>query len=198
MTMSMAFITRGGIEGKLFDVFQELQNGSDRAVAIVGGSIVEECLELALLAHLHRNKKITDQLFASSGAFGAFATKIHLGFLTGIYGPDAHKELSIVKDIRNTFAHSLTVKAFDAQEIADRTNKLIFGERYTEDTRSVTRHNPAVDFKNTPHGEWPVWFSLSGRDKTLATARGRFLLSIQALTYGLSIPLHTAMPRPHF
>jgi len=60
---------------------RELATGSDRAVAIVGGSIVEMSLTDALKTHLHESKKITDELFRSAGAFGMFATKVHLGLL---------------------------------------------------------------------------------------------------------------------
>lgn len=198
MPASMVFITRGEFGSNLWEVFKELQHGSDRAVAIVGGSIVERCLELALISHLHRNKKITDQLFRPSGAFGSFATKIHLGLLTGIYGSAGHKELAIVKDIRNKFAHSLDTVGFEAAQISAWAKNLKFGERYTSDMDKVAERDPTFDYKNTPHGDWPVWIGASNRDETLRNPRGRFLLSIQTLTYGLSIPFNTAMPRPHF
>ena len=130
----MVFFSRGELDVERFhDLMEELNTSSDRAVAILGGSLVEVSLTSAILAHLHRNKKITDELFNTTGALGAFATKIHLGLLVGMYGEDGHKELSIIKDIRNRFAHSLTVKDFKTQQIKDWTKNLKFGERYATD-----------------------------------------------------------------
>jgi hypothetical protein len=80
--VSMVMISRGRMPAgeKFLQVFNELNSATDRAAAIVGGSIVELALQSALEAQLHRDEKLTDSLFRPSGAFGAFATKINLGF----------------------------------------------------------------------------------------------------------------------
>lgn len=37
-----------------------------------------------------------------------------------------------------------------------------------------------------PFGQWPMWIGISGRDEMLKTSRGRYILSVQALVYGLN------------
>ena len=75
---------------------------ADRAAAIIAASIVETRLA-PLLAHLHQDKKITNDLFRSGAALGYFGTKIDLGYLIGLYSKTARENLDIIKEIRNDF-----------------------------------------------------------------------------------------------
>jgi hypothetical protein len=192
------FITRGSQNAEhMSAAIGELNTQTDRAVAIIGGSLVEISLTEAITAHLHRNERVTDELFRPSGALGAFAPKIHLGMLIGIYGHAAHREMLIVKDIRNQFAHSLEIRDFKSEKIKAWTKNLNFGERYTIDNASQPpRHSASI--KDKPIGEWPWWFGVTDRDAALADPRERYLLTVQALCYGLCMPDKTAMPSPHF
>ena len=157
---------------------------------------MEEALRNALECHLHRNKKLTDNLFRPSGALGSFATKIELGYLVGIYGEKGLRELSIIKDIRNAFAHRLDIDGFETATIRDRVMNLSFGERYTLDLSKPIEEKRGDPSR--PFGEWPWWFSIQNKDEMLKSPRERFLASVGALTYALSVPLHSAMPRPEF
>jgi hypothetical protein len=195
--VSMMIISRGQMPGgeKIMQVFNELNSATDRAAAIVGGSLVELALQSALEAHLHRDKKLTDNLFRPSGAFGAFATKINLGFLVGIYGQNGIKELTIIKNIRNAFAHRLDIDSFGNQTIRDKALSLTFGQRYTIDAQQQSKPSPDPSL---PIGDWPWWFSISNKNETLESPRQRFLVSVGAMTYGLSLPHQVVMPQPHF
>jgi hypothetical protein len=66
--VSMMMISRGQMPGgeTMMAIFKELDAGTDRAAAIVGGSIVELALQSALEAQLHRDKKLADDLFRPS------------------------------------------------------------------------------------------------------------------------------------
>ena len=186
MAQSLVFFSRGiPTPDEFTRAMRELYSGSDRAAALVGGAILEMILTEALKVFLHHNKRITDDLFRPSGACGAFATKIHLGFLTGLYGAVAHKDLTTVKDIRNAFAHSLAINDFNAQRIRSLTEKLTLCERYTDGT-------------GKPPGERQGWFSVDNRDAALKMPRERYLITVQVLTYGLSVPNGTGMPAPQF
>jgi hypothetical protein len=195
--VSMVMISRGRMPTgeKFLQVFNELNSATDRAAAIVGGSIVELALQSALEAQLHRDEKLTDSLFRPSGAFGAFATKINLGFLVGIYGQNGRKELTIIKNIRNAFAHRLDIDGFDDMAIRDEVLNLTFGDRYAID---VKQQPPQNRDPSLPIGDWPWWFSVMNKDEALKSPRQRFLMSVSAMTYGLSLPHQVAMPQPHF
>jgi len=183
--VTMTMISRGNMPSgeQMFKVFQELNAGTDRAAAIVGGSVVEEALRNALECHLHRNKKLTDNLFRPSGALGSFATKIELGYLVGIYGEKG-------------LPHRLDIDGFETATIRDRVMNLSFGERYTLDLSKPIEEKRGDPSR--PFGEWPWWFSIQNKDEMLKSPRERFLASVGALTYALSVPLHSAMPRPEF
>ena len=174
----------------------ELRQGSDRAVAIVGGALIEIALTEALKIHLHPNKKITDELFRTTGAFGAFATKVHLGKLVGLYGAQAHKDLTIVKDIRNAFAHSLEVSDFSTQKIRDWANNLRLCERYTMDNENPPPR--PVTIREGPIGQRDWWLSVTNRNAALSNPRERYLITTQVFTYGLAVPSESAMPEPPF
>jgi hypothetical protein len=129
---------------------------------------------------------------------GAFATKIKLGFLVGIYGKNGRTELTIIKDIRNAFAHRLDIEGFGAETMRDKAMSLTFGERYTIDLQQGQEGSPPKPDPSSPIGDWPWWFGIKNKEETLKSPRQRFLMSVSAMTYGLSLPHHVAMPRPHF
>ena len=124
-------MARGLKPGHMHQAMDELiKTKSDRAIAIVGGSIIEQCLEAAILERFHHNKAIRDRIFNPSGALGSFSSKIDMGFLLGIYAAPAHRDLRTVKDIRNAFAHSLDISSFNNQKITDLCKTFVLGERF--------------------------------------------------------------------
>jgi hypothetical protein len=105
-------------------ILQSLKNDSDRAAAIIAGSMIETRLETSILCRTQRDPVIENRLFQPSGPLGSFATKIELACLLGLITRKAFDDLVIVKDIRNDFAHRLDIKDFQTQSILDRTKNL--------------------------------------------------------------------------
>jgi DNA-binding MltR family transcriptional regulator len=69
---------------------------------------------------MRRNEKeISQQLFNPSGSLGPFGTKIRVAYMLRILPPEIHRDLMIVSKIRNKFAHDLSIKSFDNQQITD-------------------------------------------------------------------------------
>jgi hypothetical protein len=193
----MVFVSRGGtLSQHIQSAMRELATGSDRAVAIVGGSIVEMSLTDALKTHLHESKKITDELFRSAGAFGMFATKVHLGLLIGLYGEAAHRDLIVIKDIRNAFAHSLEITNFQTPRIKDLANNLRLCERYSIDQQGI--ETEAGRNEGSLPKDWRWWCSVPNLEKNLQMPRERYIIAAQVLTYGLMIPGGPNMPCPRF
>lgn len=93
---------------------------SDRAVALVFGSMVESRLERVILSRSQRNGKIEERLFQPSGALGSLSVKIDLAFLMGLISPEAHADLVNLKDIRNLFAHKTNSRDFESQQVRDK------------------------------------------------------------------------------
>ena len=192
----MVYINVGIFETheKLWAAIREIEGGPDRSTALVGGSFVESALSKALISHMHHDKKITEELFRPTGALGTFATKIRMGKLTGLYGDAALKDLNIIKDIRNDFAHKPEVNSFDLQQMKARTSNFKFIDRYT-----TSLETPLEEVtKGTPMKDWPMWFSDIHWEHKISSSRGRFILSVQLFIYALSSFHESRMPNPKF
>jgi hypothetical protein len=182
--------------GSLSEGIAQLYTESDRSVGIIAGTIVELTLAAALKAYMHPNEKITDPLFLTTGPLGAFGTKIDLGFLIGIYGQDAHRDLVTMKDIRNRFAHSLAVKDFNSQQVRAWSMNLKLVERHTAQAQGAIGHGGVATSESPRTSQ--IWIGTNDRDKTLSDPRERYLLSAQVFCAGLSPVVRTGMPSPLF
>lgn len=111
--------------------FEQMEFDSDRAAAIVAGSIVEQRLEQALRSRMKANKpKETGDIFRSSGPLGSFSSKIAISYLLGMLSDDAHHDVLILKNVRNDFAHKLDFDHFDLPSSKDRCKRLILVDRH--------------------------------------------------------------------
>jgi hypothetical protein len=118
--------------------FEQVEFDSDRAAGIVAGSIVETRLEQAIKSQLRSDKPdISGNLFQPSGALGPFRTKIDLSYMMGIISDDAHKDLTVIKNIRNDFAHKLDYDTFDHPSIRDRCKNLILVDKHVGPPPSI-------------------------------------------------------------
>jgi hypothetical protein len=106
-------------------VKEEMEGLSHRATAVVGGAFVEEHLTYALRSRMVPDEKVIQERFAPGRAFGDFGAKIDLGYLMGVYGKQAYKELITIRRIRNDFAHQLEVNSFDRDDMRDRCENLV-------------------------------------------------------------------------
>jgi DNA-binding MltR family transcriptional regulator len=93
-------------------VLAEINRGaSDRALGIIAASLVEihltKLIQDAFITETKIGQKQTVQelMFNSSGPLGPFSNKIRLAYLMGLVSADFFKELEIMKEIRNRFAH---------------------------------------------------------------------------------------------
>ncbi len=48
----------------------------------------------------------------------------------GVYDEEAHRELITIKDIRNEFAHKISVEDFESQSVSDKVKNLRIPEKY--------------------------------------------------------------------
>lgn len=103
---------------EVYQLLKEAPTQSDRASAIVLGTVVESSLEDALLSRLIALSK-TDyaSLFEGDAPLGNFSSKIKMGFALQIFGTKTRAELNRVREIRNVFAHARKPVSFDTPEI---------------------------------------------------------------------------------
>lgn len=169
----------------IFDTLAGLQEESDRSAAIVAGAVVEIGLTGALRAALHDDETIADKLFKQNGALGNFEPKIHLAYLVGNISQRVHRDLLTFKDIRNKFAHQLTVVDFKSQAVRD----LCFNLKVFED-----HVHELMDPSEPPR--WSI--GIRDRRLKLQDPRDRYLLAAQIFTLGLSRAPQGDKPRADF
>jgi len=136
-----------------------------------------------------------------TGALGAFSTKIDLGYLIGLYGSKAHRELITVKDIRNKFAHALDVGSFYNSPIKDLAFNLSFCERYAADievAKADPKNSKRDEFAAMPPKDWPNWVFVQDLAGALKDPKERYIVTLQVMMYAFSIPAGMAMPEGVF
>jgi hypothetical protein len=80
---------------------------SERVVAIVGGSLLEDAVETTLRERLLNIKGVVDSLMGHDRALGATGPKIDLLHLLGAFDDKTRNALKGLTRIRNCFAHTL-------------------------------------------------------------------------------------------
>lgn len=112
-------------------VYEFSESKSDRVSAIMGGAVVEEALLQALSLRL-RESSVQELMFNPGRPLGDFFAKINLGYLLLMYETDTHSALIGIAEIRNAFAHQLTISSFDSdtKKIIDAFSRLKLHSKY--------------------------------------------------------------------
>jgi hypothetical protein len=107
--------------------YQEIEHASDRVCAIVTAAWLEGRLQRALSWRLadpaYQKKNVFD------GMLGAYAPKVRLGYLIGVYSEEAHENLLAIGSIRNRFAHRTDIRSFAHRELASFFKKITIYQR---------------------------------------------------------------------
>jgi len=84
-----------------------LEVETDRGCALMAGAYLDSELKKLLKNHLVSNEKIQDELFELSRPLGTFSSRIDPAYLLGLIGPQAHRDLHLIRKIRNDFGTRL-------------------------------------------------------------------------------------------
>jgi len=97
----------------LQDIITAIEGHSDREAAIVGHALVESALESAVKFHLVEG--FDSRMLKPGGVLGSFYPKLAIAHAFAIIPTDFKKDLDIINDIRNKFAHSVDQITFDTK-----------------------------------------------------------------------------------
>lgn len=156
-------------------VIEEIKEQSDRAAAILAVSFLEDRLAALLQVWLVDEPSVVSKMFAGSGPLATLSAKIDMGLLLGILEKSRHRELHLIRDIRNKFAHGLEALTFETPRIRDQCENF---------SPPVYSESPFIDaaelekIKRTDFDRWMVeWISAasSGPD----TPRERYLIAVR-------------------
>jgi hypothetical protein len=82
---------------------------NDTTLVLIATSLVDEFLKVVLIAGFHEDvvsKRRLDDVFTGYGALAPFSAKISLCALLGLTTSNVRHDLTILRKIRNDFAHS--------------------------------------------------------------------------------------------
>ena len=99
--------------------WKEIREASPRAAAVLAVTYVESCLRFAIAARfISLSDDELKPLYNASGPLNSFSQAIDLGFALGLFGPMIRDDLTIMRVIRNAFAHTMKPLSFDTAEFA--------------------------------------------------------------------------------
>lgn len=96
---------------------------SDRGAGVLAGGFVDEYLSVYLRWKMV-HKKVGDELFAPLGPLSSFNQKIVCAHAFGFIPKQYYDDLSIIRRVRNHFAHHPFDSSFGTKEVADLVSKL--------------------------------------------------------------------------
>jgi hypothetical protein len=163
-------------------VVSSLEHDSDRAVAIIIGSLIENRLHRAILARISRDAAIEARLFQISGPLGTFSAKIDFARIIGLVSSEAHADLVLFKDIRNLFAHNLGIRDFRSQKITDKSKNLRLIDSYVGDIKASDGGRGIIALES---GAIPKIF-VRQFEQRKTRGRDRYLMTAQLLTVCLA------------
>lgn len=136
-------------------ILEELETETDRSVAIVGASLIDESLQSAIasmLRFVEDDKDTLDRLYGPQGIFASVDAKILAAYALEIIGTNSRRDLVLINKIRNQFAHDMNPLSFDDDHIRDRCkllsvpqNSLAQGEPRREYLVSVQYYSAALN-----------------------------------------------------
>jgi len=107
-----------------YNDFQKNYKGeSDRSVAILGSSYLENYLE-SILRDKFADDPIKDKVFSGYAPLATFSAKSDIALLVGLLTKRVYKDLNTIRKIRNIFAHKPDSVSFESPQIEDLCSNL--------------------------------------------------------------------------
>ena len=97
---------------------------SDRGCALMAAAFIDEQLRELLSLYLVDDAKVTERLLGNSGALGSFAVRIDIAYSLGLLAKNIMQDLSILRKIRNEFAHLSRPMTFEDDAMVSRCLEL--------------------------------------------------------------------------
>ena len=129
------------IEQKLRDSFpsvirfrETLTPESDRGCALIAVAYLDESMYRLLRECLVSDDKVARAFMRPDGPLGSFSSRIDCAYLLGRISPTIHRELHLIRKIRNDFGHNSEPITFEYPPVASRCSELQYSGRTSEST----------------------------------------------------------------
>jgi DNA-binding MltR family transcriptional regulator len=119
------------------EAISRLAYQTDRTLAIIGGSILEDAIETSIKYKFVRlSKRIDNTIFSGYGPLSSFSAKIDIAYALNLCGAGARSDLHSIRWIRNRFAHSIKEIDFGDQQVEARCKAMHLGD-ISSDTKKI-------------------------------------------------------------
>lgn len=143
------------------DTFRrEFRKESDRASVILASAMIEKSLEMMIKAKLIPSLSKKDELFDTPYApLSNFKAMIELAYRIGLISSNLYRDLNIIRDIRNDFAHDIEGCSFENSRVKNRVCELMksstIAGRHPDWRGKFFPRGPRGDFEMTI--SWILW-----------------------------------------
>ena len=97
---------------------REFQEETDRGAALVGAALLDQQLLDLLSSHLLDKKQSRELLQGGTAPLGTFSARIKASYCLGLLTDLEHRELQLIRKVRNEFAHHVHGLAFQTERIS--------------------------------------------------------------------------------
>lgn len=111
---------------------KSLTSESDRGCALMAAAFLDTELDALLRKSLVENTGVAENLLGQSRPISTFSSRIDLVYMLGLIDPVTHRDLHLIRKIRNDFGHVYAPLSFDDKSIAARCRELMTHFRSSE------------------------------------------------------------------
>jgi mannitol operon repressor len=86
---------------------RELQAESDRGLALVGASVIDDKLAASVKAFLAESKVVPRLVDDANAPLGTFSSRVNACLSLGLIDQFEYDEITLIRKVRNEFAHGL-------------------------------------------------------------------------------------------
>lgn len=108
----------------LSKIAKQLQNENDRSITIIAASLLDLQLEQLLRNRMLDRKEVAN-FFQGYSPLASLSAKASLALFLGLIPTDIFNDLTCVRKIRNSFAHTFEELAFDKSPVSDFVSNLV-------------------------------------------------------------------------
>ncbi|HEU0143495.1 MAG TPA: MltR family transcriptional regulator [Nitrososphaera sp.] len=108
-----------------------LTSESDRGCALMAAAYLDSELGKLLDKFFVNNASVKREMLDQSRPLASFSARIDMAYLLGLLGPKAHRDLHLIRKVRNEFGHVPVELNFDDQGIRNRCGEL-YHDGYVE------------------------------------------------------------------
>ena len=107
---------------------------SDRGCALIAVAYLDESMYKLFRKCLVSDDKVARAFMRPDGPLGSFSSRIDCAYLLGRISPTIHRELHLIRKIRNDFGHKSEPITFEFPPVASRCSELQYSGRTPEST----------------------------------------------------------------